>query len=582
MPHYGNYVGPFWSDGKRQESVDGVTAPIDAFDQTAQTHDREYYYGNDLLSADMHFARDNLFTHPLSWNGLLRNVAGCVVGAQGALRLVGILPKRNLHTNKPMPIDKNMQFFTPYFYPDDFNINRHPAQPDECVVGGDGYCDAPVAMDAPVVYTPDEQIAYAPVLSQTRNTPIMVPSDRYNVGVVPDDNTPGVIIMSSKTKNMSLKTRKRQNPPNKSKKTRQPSVFGPVSTINTAPVAIGNSIRGAKPRINQIVDGVRVTGRDFAFALKGTVAAAADWSLVGGMPLTPSVLPSSILRNYVQMYSKFKVNRVMYHYITSSATSQTGDVLFYYERDILSPMFDFTNASFLPAVLSDPHTIIGPQWTNHTLLIEPTDGYNYTNYGMNLDINETVCGSVYLFSKTSTASSPGYVLCDYDISFKELNVNPRAGVLPVSRGQCNYVTMGLTAIAVTINSTSVVLSVQGLNPDGSASANPNGTLAGDIFKCVALVTDSTVSGTNAAWTNVTAATLLDYPTATGSAAVIVDDGFTFYSGWNGTNHTLFPNLTDAIANVQPFRYGVTATVTANLCCMCELVYSSNSSNQNSY
>jgi hypothetical protein len=376
-------------------------------------------------------------------------------------------------------------------------------------------------------------------------------------------------------------------PAKKSKKTmrRVPktrSAFGPITTINTAPVSIGNSVRGFKPVIAQIVDGVRIQGRDFGFSIKSTVAAAIDWSLLGCMPLTPSVLPSSVLRNYVQMYSKYKINKIMLHYITSSATTQTGDVLFYYERDMTSPMLDFTNSNFLPAVLSDPHTIIGPQWTNHTLLITPTDGFNFTNYGLNLDLNEVSCGSVYLFSKTSSANSPGYIIIDYDVSFKELNVNPRAGVLPVSRAQGSYLNLGVTTTAVVSATTAVQIVVQGTTPDGVASALPTGTTAGDIFKCVGLVTNSTVSGVNAAWTNVTTANLLTQPSQSGSTALTIDDGFTFYATYNGTNFTLYPNLSDAITNSQTYRYGVTATITFNLCCMIELVYVVNSATQSSY
>jgi hypothetical protein len=87
------------------------------------------------------------------------------------------------------------------------------------------------------------------------------------------------------------------------------------------------------------------------------------------MPITPCCLPSSILRNYCQMFNKFRVNKVIVHYITSSPTSQAGDVLFYYEKDRLAPMADYSSSSFLPYVLSDPHTVIGPQWTNHSAVI---------------------------------------------------------------------------------------------------------------------------------------------------------------------------------------------------------------------
>ncbi len=357
---------------------------------------------------------------------------------------------------------------------------------------------------------------------------------------------------------------------------------GPVSTINTAPVAIGNSLRGMAPKVFQTKDGVRVVGRDFIFAAGSTVAAATGWEVIGGMPLTPSVLPSSILRNYAQMYSKFKVNAAAVHYITSSPTSQAGDILFYYERDRRGPFIDYTNNSFLPYVLSDGHTVIGPQWTNHTLIVKPTDGFNFTDYATNTDLNEDACGSVFLFSKTNSANSPGYMLMDYDITFKELSVNPRAGVLPVARGQWNQICLGKTTAAVTSGVTNFQPVVQGNTVAGAAAALPTGTVTGDIFKIIFQVTDSTVSGVNSAWTNVNSTNLIVYNTAGTTTATTIDDGFTCYGMYSNSVFNLYPTLEQAIADTHMFLYGTTATVTYNLCCMISLVYQNNSQQQNAY
>lgn len=43
------------------------------------------------------------------------------------------------------------------------------------------------------------------------------------------------------------------------------TVMGPVSSISTAPVAIGNSVRGASCVSKQTPKGVVVMGRDFMF-----------------------------------------------------------------------------------------------------------------------------------------------------------------------------------------------------------------------------------------------------------------------------------------------------------------------------
>jgi len=381
-------------------------------------------------------------------------------------------------------------------------------------------------------------------------------------------------------------------------KTRQKAAgFGPVSSINTAPVAIGNSVRGSKPRVVNSANGARVVGRDFAFALKGTSASITNWELIGGMPITPAVLPSSVLRNYCQMYANFKVNKLVVHYITSSPTSQAGDILFYYERDRKAPLQDYTNASFLPFVLSDPLTIIGPQWTNHSLIVDPVRDWKSTLYGMNADLNEDAAGSVFLFSKTNAINSPGYVLLDYDISFKEMSVNPRAGTLPISRGQWNNFTIGATTQAVVAGSTPVgsgtTVVVQGFDVSGAASALPTGAAYGDIYKCVAAVTASQLNGNT--WANATPANLLRYGNDI-DTAVTIDDGFTFYavyldttSGAGGARFQLYATLEEALSGggyttspTGSFIYGVTATVTWYLNINASLVANKTTLSQSSY
>lgn len=360
---------------------------------------------------------------------------------------------------------------------------------------------------------------------------------------------------------------------------RTPANFGPVSQINTAPVSVGNSVRGSKPRITQTTNGARVVGRDFAFALSATAATVTGFELIGGMPITPCALPSSILRNYCQMFQKFKVNRIAVHYITSSPTSQAGDILFYYERDALAPMMDYSSSSFLPFVLSDENTIIGPQWTNHSMLVKPTPDWKSTLYGNQTDINEDRCGNIFMFSKTNAANSPGYVLIDYDIQFKELSVNPRAGTLPIARAQSSFccltstasITQG-TAFAWSITSGKTIANV--------TSALPTGGVAGDIYKVVFQITASTQ--VNAAWTGtpaVTTANLLQYADDT---AITLDDGFTCYARY-GTTLLLYGTLEEAITDTMRIEAGVSSTTpTVNICVEMQLVRNISSLTQSSY
>lgn len=349
------------------------------------------------------------------------------------------------------------------------------------------------------------------------------------------------------------------------------SKFGAVSAINTAPVSVGNSVRGSAPRVTQTTDGARVVGRDFAFALSGTVAAVNNWELIGGMPITPACLPSSILRNYCQMFNKFKVNSFTVHYITSSPTSQAGDVLFYYEKDRTAPMQDYSSSSFLPYTLSDPHTVIGPQWTNHSITLKPTRDWKSTLYGNQTDLNEDAEGTIFFFSKTNAANSPGYLLIDYDMQFKELSVNPRAGTLPVARAQSTFVCLRNNSGTQTQGTAATLILTVDKTISGATSAPPTGSIPGDIYKVHMQVTAGPLS--NTAWVGTptpTTGNLFRYGTT--DRAIVIDDGFTVFASMNSTNNgtvTLFPTLEAAVTNTDPLEWatsftGLTLDITAEM------------------
>jgi len=374
--------------------------------------------------------------------------------------------------------------------------------------------------------------------------------------------------------------KKIQRKPSVQKKNRS---LGPVSSVSLAPVAIGNSIRGTTPFVEMSTNGCRVRGRDFAFTVGSTVAAATDWTLAGGIPITPCAMPTTSLREYCQMYGFFKFNSLAVHYITSSPTSQAGDVVFYYEKDRAGPMIDSTSTSFLPYILSDANTVLGPQWTNHTALLRPDPEFKTTDYGMNLDLNEDANGTVFIFSKTNAANSPGYILFDYDITFKQHQINPRAGLLPVVRAQWTQTCIGETAAVQTINSTVLLPAFQGKAVSGSNAAAPVGASAGDIYKIILDVTNSTVSGVNAAWTNVTAATAWAYknPLASG-VAITLDDGFTCYGVFSNNTLNLYSTFANAMTGTYAMLAGATSTNTYNVCCYVSLVGSVTGRNQSSY
>lgn len=79
--YHGNYCGPGWSAGKRQNSVvDNSVSAIDEFDQTCLEHDASYALDEDLKEADEKFFSQNI------GKGFKRSLAALLVGAQGMSR----------------------------------------------------------------------------------------------------------------------------------------------------------------------------------------------------------------------------------------------------------------------------------------------------------------------------------------------------------------------------------------------------------------------------------------------------------------------------------------------------------------
>jgi hypothetical protein len=267
--------------------------------------------------------------------------------------------------------------------------------------------------------------------------------------------------------------------------------FGNVATINTAPVAIGNSMRGMKSQILQTGTGVRILGRDFGFTLLASTNIT-NWVLVGGMPLNPACLPSSALRNIFLMYNQYRLKNFCAHYITSSSTSSTGDIIFYCRRNEGSSLPQPVSSTFLPFVLTDEFTVMGPQWTNHTFCLKPTGNWLDTDYGATGELSNYNEFDLFVYSKTSTTDSPGYVIIDYEFEFKELSLNPRAGIISTVAGaQAQWQQVGLTfSASQTAGGAAYPANVSGQTITGSANTSWSPT-NGDIYEMVLDVSNST-------------------------------------------------------------------------------------------
>lgn len=333
-------------------------------------------------------------------------------------------------------------------------------------------------------------------------------------------------------------------------------VFGPVATIDSAPISIGNTINGCQPIITPTNDGVRVRGRDFLLTCQPTSTSFTGWQVCGGAPITPACMPSSVLKSYWNMYAEYQVHAVAFHFITAAITTDAGSIMMYVGKDRAAPGLNPSSANLLPFVLSDPHTVISPIWKNASSVYHPAPTWYTTAVDNDEGLHEQSPGEYFILSKVTQADAPGYVLIDYDISFRVHQVNLKTSVFPAARMKYTEVNIEMASASTTVDVTVPVIDVVGGNLlDGATvSTNPTGNTVGDIYKVILTINGAAFSGSGIGITNI-----LDYDLGGGLFAdVVITDGMTLYMACTGTNtYVLYPTYYNAVVGSRPLLAGAT-------------------------
>lgn len=331
--------------------------------------------------------------------------------------------------------------------------------------------------------------------------------------------------------------------------------FGPVSTIDTAPVSIGNSIRGSSPIVLNTSEGARVRGRDFLLTVDIINNASGTWTLAGGAPLTPSCMSTSVLKQYSNTYAEYKIHALAFHYITAATTSTPGSIMMYVGKDRAAPGVNTTNANLLPYVLSDQSTVITPIWQNASSVYTPVPVWRSTGLGNDEGLHEQSCGEFFILDKSISANTPGYVLIDYDITFRVMQVNIKSQTFPVTRMKYTQMSLAHAGSNTVANNTTAQMTVAGVLLDGvTPTANPPGFQLGDIYKCVMNLTNSTLA-------IFTPSNLFSLGLGDSQfMPLTVADGYTCFGViQTSTTWKLYPTYDDAITGSNGLLFGATAT-----------------------
>jgi hypothetical protein len=299
------------------------------------------------------------------------------------------------------------------------------------------------------------------------------------------------------------------------------------------------------------------------FEVAPVAANQTNWVLAGGCPLIPHAFLASILRSYASIYAEFTVHGITVHYITASNTSVSGDVMFYINKNRASALLDTSNPSFMSVVLSDPNTCIGPIWKNHSAYYRPVFKTYTTDILNDEDLMHEGPGEVFLYTKSSTLGIPGYVLVDFDVTFKTLQVNIRELTFPMNRLKYNQYGLGYTSNVGWTIGNEMVVQTGGPHLDGGSNLGITADLAlksGDVCKVVFVMTAAGFAG-------VTAATLMQTAVRQGTEstqgvlALTPDDGFTCFGVYITAASSgilmLYPTVAAAMSQQYPYEWGST-------------------------
>lgn len=360
--------------------------------------------------------------------------------------------------------------------------------------------------------------------------------------------------------------------------------FSGLSEVSAAPVTIGNTVRSVKQTVYPTQNGVRVVGRDYVQAVGGQLSTFTDWCLQGGLSLSPMALNASGLRGFFQTYEQYRWNRVCAHYITSSPTSLTGDVLMVYHRNHGGPKVNHRSANFLSYALSTDAALIGPQWTNHSIeILKGTGKLLGTDVLDAEDVQHQADGELLVYAKNTTngtvADQPGYLLLDYDVTFVGRMLNPRVQTLPA--GSFKWFPTAISFSGLVTVADSVFVDTNSTNTyTGTAGTVPAGVSVGDVFQIVLDLQRATFGGTLSSGSEATMWSTNYGFTGTGAtsapllAPYAVTTGTTIYAVYRGSANnafTLYPSYPSVFAG-NDLRWsassvGLAFTTAAIICCV---------------
>jgi hypothetical protein len=418
-------------------------------------------------------------------------------------------------------------------------------------------CNNKVPGLRPIVYKNLVDLAY--ILGITKDHKIMPASK-----IKQPKNVKAVIAKANKTEKMAEKLIGKIS---KMKVEKRPGGNRPSNEkvkYETVPVSYGHKMKGNPQKVVHSANGVTVSGSEFgsAITLIGSTSSGGSptslFYLAGIVNVHPAYFSGGILGNTARMYKYVKVNYIRYRWISTVPTSTNGDIVTLYVPDEKEKAINYGAATFLNRVISDKHSEMFSVWEKASGSCNPEKKKVFSDPTIDMDLNDSFLGDVYVFTSFGSISTQGYLIIDYNFTFSEPMLSLRSARVPYPNWQKFSPGGTLTCVdsANQVNSTAVLTTAAFTNMQ-----------VGDIYKVVLDATATTQA------TGTTLATMWSYQSGvvTSTPYLPITNGLTVYAQATLTNQLVW------YATLEAAKVGSTSTAAVGV-----LVYSAGVSFKASY
>jgi len=328
------------------------------------------------------------------------------------------------------------------------------------------------------------------------------------------------------------------------KKTNPTKSAGLTKSQTLAPVAIGTSIRAVKPVMSRTVSEGRIRGKDFLGDVE--CQGVTTFGLGKSALLNPAYFFSTFLGNFARSYEKYRWNMLRIHYVPKVATSAAGQIVMCSQRSVTEPGLQPEAGTFLNRAMSQGNAAFSPLWTASYIDIDTDSEFRLVDPTTSSDLDDAIHEELQVYTQAATSGVVGYLIAEYDISFKEPIYQPHSTTIPIATGP------GLRVNLVDTAAVNAVLDDWSLSDPASSlslATAPNGT----IFRGVLDLQDS-VPATGASFANMlsinfaTAATTTTFTRT--QVAIPLIGGTTLYFVVEGTTLKVYASMEGAISNVD--------------------------------